>query len=124
MPLRRLIVFGLPTAFVVLGVFVGAFWPRTAITRENAGSAGADRGGEALQAWPQWRGPLGTGVAPNAQPPIEWSETRHILLTTAIPYGDAVKPRFIRPGAHDNLAMTRNHAFVVLAVSRTTGKSL
>ena len=28
--------------------------------------------------WPQWRGPLGTGVAPNADPPIEWSETKNL----------------------------------------------
>jgi len=84
-------------------------------------------------------------VAPNAQPPVEWSETKnirwktalpgkghstpivwgdHIFLTTAIPYGEAVKPRFVRPGAHDNLVMTRNHEFAVLAVSRTTGKIL
>jgi outer membrane protein assembly factor BamB len=100
---------------------------------------------EAQQGWPQWRGPLGTGVAPHAQPPIEWSETRHVrwktalpgkghstpivwgervFLTTAIPYGEAVKPRFVRPGAHDNLATTQAHEFAVLAVSRKTGKIL
>jgi outer membrane protein assembly factor BamB len=102
-------------------------------------------GGEvdAQQSWPQWRGPLGTGVAPKAQPPIQWSETKnirwktklpgkghstpivwgdHIYLTTAIPLGDPVKPRFVRPGAHDNLAMTYNHEFVVLAVNRKSGK--
>jgi len=102
-------------------------------------------GAEVEHNWPQWRGPLGTGVSPSAQPPVEWSETKHIrwktalpgkghstpivwgdriFLTTAIPYGDPVKPRFIRPGAHDNLAMTQNHEFVVLAVSRKTGKIL
>src|SRR5260221_9766448 len=100
---------------------------------------------EAQDAWPQWRGPLGTGVAPNAQPPVDWSENKnirwktalpgkghstmivwgeHIFLTTAIPYGEPIKPRVVRPGAHDNLAMTRNHEFAVLAVSRKTGKIL
>src|SRR5438093_13781325 len=102
-----------------------------------AGEAGSERGGvEARYAWPQWRGPLGTGVAPGAQPPIEWSETKHIrwktavpgkghstpivwgeriFLTTAIPYGDAVKPRFhTRPVAHDTLAMTHHHEFPLL----------
>jgi len=96
--------------------------------------------------WPQWRGPLGTGVAPQAQPPVEWSETKNvrwktalpgkghstpivvgdrIFLTTAIPYGEPVKPRLpSRPGAHDNLAMTYHHEYVVLAVSRGTGKIL
>src|SRR5712691_1782948 len=85
--------------------------------------------------WPQWRGPLGTGVAPNANPPVEWSETKHIrwkialpgkghstpivwgdriFLTTAIPYGEASRPRLPdRPGAHDNLALTQHHEFVV-----------
>jgi outer membrane protein assembly factor BamB len=100
---------------------------------------------EAQGAWPQWRGPLGTGVSPSAQPPVRWSEAEHIrwktalpgkghatpivwgdriFLTTAIPYGEAVKPRFVRPGAHDNRALTRPHEFVVLAVSRKTGKIL
>jgi hypothetical protein len=25
--------------------------------------------------WPQWRGPVFTGVAPHADPPVTWSET-------------------------------------------------
>lgn len=95
--------------------------------------------------WPQWRGPLGAGVAPHANPPVEWSEDKnlrwkvalpgkghstpivwgdHIFLTTAIPYGEPVKPRFVRPGAHDNLALTQPHEFAVLAVSRKSGKIL
>src|SRR5215217_3766373 len=28
--------------------------------------------------WPQWRGPLATGEAPDGNPPAEWSETRNI----------------------------------------------
>lgn len=110
-------------------------------------AAGADRGEVAAgDDWPQWRGPLGTGVAPNGQPPVTWSETKHIrwkkalpgkghsapivwgeriFLTTAIPVGEAVKPRLpSRPGAHDNLATTQQHEFAVLAVNRKTGKIL
>jgi outer membrane protein assembly factor BamB len=110
-------------------------------------AADAERGGaEAQHYWPQWRGPAGTGVAPHAQPPVEWGENKHvrwktalpgkghstpivwgerIFLTTAVPYGEAVKPPFPnRPGAHDNLALTRPHKFVVLAVSRKGGKIL
>src|SRR5262249_10199883 len=110
-------------------------------------AADADRdGAEAQHNWPQWRGPLGTGVAPGAQPPTAWSADKHlrwkmeapgkghstpiiwcerIFLTTAIPYGEAVKPRFpSRPGAHDNLAMTHYHEFAVLAISRKSGKIL
>ncbi len=111
-----------------------------------AAPVNAERGAvEALDFWGQWRGPLGTGVAPNAQPPVEWNENKNIrwktalpgkghstpivwgdrlYLTTAIPYGDPVQPRFVRPGAHDNLTLTRNHEFAALAVSRTTGKIL
>jgi outer membrane protein assembly factor BamB len=111
------------------------------------GAAFAQRSGAgAEQNWPQWRGPLGTGVAPGGQPPVTWSEQKHIrwktavpgkghstpivwgeriFLTTAIPYGEAVKPRLpSRPGAHDNLAMTHRHEYVVLALSRKSGKIL
>jgi outer membrane protein assembly factor BamB len=35
--------------------------------------------------WPQWRGPLGTGAAPNANPPTAWSETRNIKWKLPIP---------------------------------------
>ena len=28
--------------------------------------------------WAQWRGPLDTGAAPKADPPLEWSETKNI----------------------------------------------
>src|SRR5690349_283522 len=49
-------------------------------------AADAGRGGaEALDYWPQWRGPLGTGVAPNAQPPVAWGENRHVRWKTALP---------------------------------------
>ena len=75
---------------------------------------------KALDDWPQWRGPLATGVAPNANPPMEWNDTKNIrwkvelpgkghstpivwrdfiFLTTAIPHGEAVRPRLpARPG--------------------------
>jgi len=45
--------------------------------------------GEAADApgafWPQWRGPLLTGVAPGADPPVEWSETKNVAWKVAIP---------------------------------------
>jgi outer membrane protein assembly factor BamB len=110
-----------------------------------AAAAGSGAGG-VQDSWPQWRGPLGTGVAPDARPPVEWSDTKNIrwktvlpgrgnsspvvwgdriFLTTAIPYGEAVRPGLPeRPGAHDNLALTRHHEFVVLAVNRRDGKIL
>ena len=100
--------------------------------------------------WGQWRGPLATGEAPLADPPIAWSETAseslnirwktsipgrghatpivwddHIFVTTAVPIGDALPPRYSgAPGAHDNLPITHHQQFVLLAISRTDGRVL
>src|SRR5205814_1077900 len=84
----------------------------SALPGQRAGAAGGVA--EAELYWPQWRGPSGTGVAPAAQPPIQWSETnnvrwktaipgkghstpilwgQHLFLTTAIPYGEPLRPR-------------------------------
>lgn len=35
--------------------------------------------------WPQWRGPLMTGVSQTADPPVTWSETTNIKWKTKIP---------------------------------------
>jgi outer membrane protein assembly factor BamB len=35
--------------------------------------------------WPQWRGPLGTGVAMKGNPPTEFSETKNLKWKTEIP---------------------------------------
>jgi outer membrane protein assembly factor BamB len=99
---------------------------------------------DAKSNWPQWRGPLGTGVAPDAKPLLQWSETKNvrwktslpglghstpivwknrIYLTTAVPYGEKVKAKpDTAPGAHDNSPVTQHHEFVALAVDRATGK--
>jgi outer membrane protein assembly factor BamB len=44
---------------------------------------GAAAAGE--QNWPQWRGPLGIGVAPDANPPVSWSETKNIRWKVKVP---------------------------------------
>src|SRR5437667_10820804 len=112
----------------------------------NAAADPERTGVEAQDNWPQWRGPLGTGVAPHAQPPVEWSDTKNIrwktvlpgrghstpivwgeriFVTSAIPYGEALKARFSdRPGTHDNLALPHHHDFVVVAVRGKDGKIL
>jgi outer membrane protein assembly factor BamB len=96
-----------------------------------------------LRNWPQWRGPLATGVAPHANPPLHWSETNNlrwkaplpgkahaspivfgdsIFLTAAVPVGEAQKPVYdSAPGVHDSVPVTHRHQFVVLAVSRRNG---
>jgi outer membrane protein assembly factor BamB len=40
---------------------------------------------DANQFWPQWRGPLATGVAPLADPPLTWNETNHVKWKVKIP---------------------------------------
>ena len=40
---------------------------------------GADElASQARTNWHQWRGPLSTGVAPEANPPVEWDESKNI----------------------------------------------
>ncbi|MBI4622712.1 MAG: PQQ-like beta-propeller repeat protein [Verrucomicrobia bacterium] len=96
--------------------------------------------------WPQWRGPLGTGVAPHANPPVEWSEDKNIrwkiplpgkghstpliwgdrlFVTTAVPDGPALPPQYSgAPGGHDEAPITHRHQFMVMALDRRDGKIL
>ena len=112
----------------------------------SAVPARADNDTAAARHWPQWRGPLGTGVAPTADPPVRWSENENIrwkiplpgrghstpivwgdrlFVTAAIPYGAELPPKYSgAPGAHDNLPVTRRHRFFVLAIDRRDGKIL
>ena len=93
--------------------------------------------------WPQWRGPMGTGVARDADPPTQWSDTDNvrwktalpgrghstpivwgdrIFVTAAVPIGPNLSPkRSGRPGAHDNLAVDSKHRFLVIAINRQDG---
>src|SRR5260221_3935196 len=48
-----------------------------------AANAVADSGAEKF--WPQWRGPLGTGVGPQADPPLNWSEPNSVKWKLALP---------------------------------------
>ena len=55
-------------------------------TVAHAGDVATD----ANQFWPQWRGPLATGVGPMADPPVSWSETEHVKWKVKVPgSGDA-----------------------------------
>ncbi|MEM7453269.1 MAG: PQQ-binding-like beta-propeller repeat protein, partial [Planctomycetota bacterium] len=99
-----------------------------------------------VESWAQFRGPLGTGEAPDANPPVRWSETEnviwktalkglghsspvvwdnHIFLTTAVPVGEPFEPvPDNRPGSHDNLMVSSAHQYVVIAADRSTGEIL
>jgi outer membrane protein assembly factor BamB len=97
--------------------------------------------------WPQWRGPLATGVAPHGHPPVTWSETENIqwkvalpgrgsstpiiwenqvFILTAIPTGRKVevKPDVVPPGPNAHMVAPPNEAqrFTVMALDRGTGK--
>ncbi|MDG2014939.1 MAG: PQQ-like beta-propeller repeat protein [Pirellulaceae bacterium] len=98
------------------------------------------------ESWAAWRGPLGTGEAPAARPPLVWSETENIkwktkipgrghstpivwndlvFLTAAEPFGEKQEPKYSeRPGAHDNLAVAQKHRFLVMAINRKDGSIL
>ncbi|HXG49343.1 MAG TPA: PQQ-binding-like beta-propeller repeat protein [Methylomirabilota bacterium] len=121
--------------FLILLLLVGL--PRAA-------GAGSNAVPDALRYWPQWRGPLANGVAPHADPPVEWSEKRNIrwkvalpgkghsspivwgdrvYLTSAVPVGEAQPPVYDKaPGSHDNVGVTHRHEFVVLALNRADGR--
>lgn len=96
-----------------------------------------------LAQWGQWRGPLATGAAPKADPPVEWSETKNIRWKTKLPglghsspvvWGSLVfvttaemtgaKKPFtgVTPdGAHNNMNPLFEHQFAVMAIDRQTG---
>jgi len=101
--------------------------------------------------WPQWRGPLMTGVAPAGDPAVVWSETKNvrwkieipgkghstpivwgdrIFVTTAVPADKpgaapaGAKPAS-KPAASMGMPSTRTselHKFVILCLDRPSGK--
>src|SRR5438045_2123304 len=50
-----------------------------------SGAAVAADDPDPLTQWPQWRGPLGNGMAPKRDPPIDWRLTRNIRRTGETP---------------------------------------
>ena len=97
-----------------------------------------------LPFWPHWRGPLASGVAPRANPPVEWSEKQNIrwkvelpgkghsspivfgdrvYVTAATPVGAEQKPVFdSAPGVHDSVPVTRTNQYLVMALNRSDGR--
>ncbi len=99
--------------------------------------------------WPQFRGPLATGVALQGDPPTEWNETKNVRWKVAVPgvgsstpviWGDKVflltaietdrKDDAIPEPADQPMRPfgikfpNRIHQFVVLCLDRATGKTL
>lgn len=63
----------LKTLFLSLGLVTGIPAVHAAETSSNTTAS-----------WPQWRGPLANGVAPQANPPLQWSETKNVKWKTKI----------------------------------------
>jgi outer membrane protein assembly factor BamB len=95
--------------------------------------------------WPQWRGPLATGEAPLANPPLEWSEEKNVrwkvevpgrgqsspvvwnelvFVTTSVPVAQAgaAKPAEPLAGGPPVVKPDGNVEFVVQAHNRSDGK--
>ena len=88
------------------------------------------------QNWPQWRGPMRTGAAPEGNPPVEWSEQQNIRWKTRLPgtgfstpviWGNDI---FVTgaissetgSSSRRSVKFTKPVKFVVMAIDRTTGK--
>jgi outer membrane protein assembly factor BamB len=94
--------------------------------------------------WPQWRGPNGDGLAPKAEPPVEWSETKNVKWKVEIPgsgsatpavWGDkvfvltAVPTGPVKPAERGGRGMSTPvpdvpYKFEVLCLDRATGKEV
>ena len=80
--------------------------------------------------WPQWRGPMLTGAAPQGNPPIEWSETSNVKWKAEIPglgsaspvvWGDAI---YVLTAVPSGTGASGPLRFTVLAYGRKDGKVL
>src|SRR5688500_10606817 len=63
---------------IVVGFGINAFLVATAVAAE-ATTTPSDSN------WPQWRGPLGSGAAPSADPPTTWGEGRNVRWKVKLP---------------------------------------
>ena len=108
----------------------------------------AQESADATRFWPEWRGPLGTGVSPAGAPPIDWSESYNVrwkvplpglgsgtpviwedrvFVLTAVPTEErtASGPGFfarLRQRFMQGVSVTHVQRFVVLALDRQDGR--
>ena len=79
----------------------------------------------ASQAWPAWRGPLGTGEAPAATPPTEWSETKNVAWKVGLPGQGKSSPIVWRDTLYVTTAVPGEGGllrFTLMALNRADGK--
>jgi outer membrane protein assembly factor BamB len=119
-------------------------WIAVVIGLAAVNSVGAD---EKLDNWHHWRGPLATGFAPKAQPPIRWDEKTNIRWKVALPGRGSATPivwgqrvfvvtavktdktidKLPDPDARFEMRTERPrnyYQFLVLCLDRETGKEL
>ena len=63
---------------IVVVCFITASLAATAVAAEAAKTPSDSN-------WPQWRGPLGSGAAPSADPPITWAEGKNVRWKVKLP---------------------------------------
>ncbi len=86
--------------------------------------------------WAQWRGPLATGAAPEANPPLEWSETKNIKWKVRVPGEGDCTPIIwgnrvfiltavsVGEGEEKSEKPSKPRQFIVICYDRQTGKVL
>jgi outer membrane protein assembly factor BamB len=101
---------------------------------------------DAIAYWPQWRGPLSTGEAPQGNPPVRWGERTNVRWKVDVPglghatpviWGDRVFLQTAVPAAGGDsgqrgavarlwgaLGQDGAYRYEVLALSRATGRVL
>ncbi|VTR94432.1 pyrrolo-quinoline quinone : Pyrrolo-quinoline quinone OS=Chthoniobacter flavus Ellin428 GN=CfE428DRAFT_1721 PE=4 SV=1: PQQ_2 [Gemmata massiliana] len=82
-------------------------------------SAGAGMSADPALAWPQFRGPNGSGIAEGQKPPVEFGPNKNVKWKVAVPSG------FSSPiVAGDNLVLTafEDGKLYTIAYNRATGK--
>jgi outer membrane protein assembly factor BamB len=104
---------------------------------------------EMMHNWPAWRGPLVNGVAPHADPPVQWSQSKNIKWKLDLPgqsnatpiiWGDRVfvvtaaetersveslsPPKMEPPGGYRTKRPMHYYQFRVYCVDRKTGDIL
>ncbi len=81
--------------------------------------------------WPQWRGPHANGVSLHGSPPIEFGENKNVKWRVKVPgkghstpvvWGDRI---FLTTAVRaESQTASGEHAFVVMALDRNTGKKI
>ena len=74
--------------------------------------------------WPSWRGPEGTGVAPDERPPLRWSATENVLWKVPLPDKGNSSPIVWGKKVFMTQALEKESRRTVMCFDRTNGKLL